>query len=287
MTIYFCESASSFCSTHAWRSSKYLNHGKKSIFAKESDEDACSESAGDSDFDEVDDEIQNNDENHIQNQIVNESQLHEGIEKRADLNESFDDSDHIDAGYVEPFGNVANCLEDRGYVNFHDCGGSTVSGYENLLSSKVGAQDARLTQDPESPTSHHVIENNSQGSSGSVEESSIQEENSVSISDIYMNDCDGALSASEVKLSTQFPKTGSDTLGPAPESYLEDPSCNCIGACDCHCCECMIYHIDNSEVDTLDAMEGEQLPKTCPSDVNAKQQAQNQQIQSNDANGNL
>lgn len=42
----------SFCAKHAWRTSKYLNHGKNSIFLKESCDDVLGEPAGDSDDDD-------------------------------------------------------------------------------------------------------------------------------------------------------------------------------------------------------------------------------------------
>ena len=71
--------ACSFCSTHAWRSTKYLNHGKKSIFTEQSNEDANGESAGDSDND--DEEKENIDMSQLQNHIAIEDDINRRSEK--------------------------------------------------------------------------------------------------------------------------------------------------------------------------------------------------------------
>jgi len=126
----------SFCSTHAWKTSKYLCHGKKSIFSTQIDEESCGDSDDDDDDGDGDDEEkQNKFQEQIPIHLSTEGKPSMRSRRETDSKHPLIDAD-IEAGHNKQFSCPTECLEEGSDRNCHVDEERKESRHDNGVSKK-------------------------------------------------------------------------------------------------------------------------------------------------------
>ena len=278
----------SFCSTHAWKTSKYLNHGKKSIFSTQADEESCGDSDDDDDDGSDDEEKQNKFLEHIPIHASTEGKPGMRSKRETDSKQPLIDTD-VEIGYNKQFSCSTECLEERCDRSSHVDEKRKESRHDNRVSRKeilLGKKQVSHTLIgfvSHSPVAGTIFHSNPDmwGNTRTIESMNVKEINRDSCPVIARREHDYYLpmSSNEFDEEPSLPQTS--PYESFSRAELEEPSCSCMSACNCCCNTCVLCNAEILHAESLGTNDGHNLPKACPSGIDAKQQKQNQEIGTN------
>ena len=263
-------------------------HGKKSIFSTQIDEESCGDSDDDDDGDGDDEEKQNKFQEQIPIHLSTEGKPSMRSRRETDSKHPLIDAD-IEAGHNKQFSCPTECLEEGRDRNCHVDEERKESRHDNGVSKKeILCEKKQLSHNLISFVSHGPVAGAMFHSSPDMLENTLTIE-SMNVKDISRDSCpviarrelDGYLPMASNDFDKKLYSPETSPFESFNRTESEELSCSCLCICDCCCNACLLCNAGYLDAESLGTEDERNLPKACPSGVDAKKQKQYQEMGSN------